>query len=110
MKNGMRIVLAVGLGVALLQIPVRAAEDKPAPKDQFKDPKESFSYAIGFYYGSQMPNAVTAAVSSVRFDVLTGAISDVVAGREPKMNGTQAPRPSPPPKRKCALNRRKSAR
>ncbi len=90
MKNGMRIVLAVGLGVALLQIPVRAAEEKAAPKDQFKDQKERLSYAIGFYYGSQITNAVKRSSFDVNFDVLTGAIGDVVAGREPKMNETQA--------------------
>ncbi len=86
MKNGLRIILAAGLGVALLQLPLRAAEEK----SDFKDQKEKLSYAVGFYYGNQITNAIKRSSFEVDYDVLIGAIKDVVANGAVRMNDQQA--------------------
>jgi FKBP-type peptidyl-prolyl cis-trans isomerase FklB len=85
MKNGMRIVLAAGLGLALLQ-PRLQAQDKSELKDQ----KEKLSYGIGFYFGNQITNAVKRSNFDVDYNVLMGAIKDILTGKEVKMTEAQA--------------------
>jgi len=81
MKNGLGIILAAGLGVALLQLPGRA-EDKPALKDQ----KEKVSYGIGMNVGSNLKRGGY----DVDVEVLAGAIKDAIAGKEMKLTEQEA--------------------
>ena len=61
MRTGFRIAMAVGFGVALLQLPA-AAQDKPAaanvatnaPKLSPQEQKERWSYAIGVNIGNNI--------------------------------------------------------
>jgi FKBP-type peptidyl-prolyl cis-trans isomerase FklB len=85
--------MAVGFGVALLQLPT-AAQDKPAstnaatnaPKLSPKEQRDQWSYAIGMNIGNTMKrNGVELDV-----DALAGAIKDVLAGRESKLTDQQA--------------------
>src|SRR2546423_14227697 len=82
MKNGLGLFLAAGLGAALLQMPARAAEDKPALKDQ----KEKVSYGIGMNVGSNLKRGGY----DVDVEVLAGAIKDVLAGKDLKLTEQEA--------------------
>ncbi|HWX22012.1 MAG TPA: FKBP-type peptidyl-prolyl cis-trans isomerase [Candidatus Binatia bacterium] len=81
MRIGFKMVLLAGTGLALLQLPARAA-DTPA----FKDDKEKASYAIGMYFGNQIKRSNM----EVDTDVIVGAMKDILAGREGKLNDQQA--------------------
>src|SRR2546427_8222442 len=81
MKNGLKMILAACLGIALLQLPARA-EDKPA----FKDDKEKASYAIGVFFG----NNIKGGNLEVDVDTVVGAMKDVLAGHELKLTIPQA--------------------
>ncbi len=93
MKNGFGIVMAVGFGVALLQLPA-AAQDKPAttnvatnaPKLSPQEQKERWSYAIGMNIG----NSIKRGGVELDVDTLAGAIKDVLAGRDLKITDQQA--------------------
>jgi FKBP-type peptidyl-prolyl cis-trans isomerase len=76
MKNGLKMVLAGSLSLALLQAPVRA-QDKPA----FKDERDKASYAAGLYFGNQIKGV------NLDFDqeVLLNTIKEVLAGGEAKL-------------------------
>jgi FKBP-type peptidyl-prolyl cis-trans isomerase FklB len=78
MKIG--IILTVALAGAPLWM--ARAEDKPA----FKDEKEKASYAIGMSIGSNLKGGHY----DVDLDVVTAAIKDVLAGRNPKMTEPEA--------------------
>ena len=82
MRNGMRLILATGLGFALLQPAVRAAEDKVELKDQ----KAKISYSIGMNVGNNLKRSGY----DVDVEVLSGAIRDVLTGKELKMTEPQA--------------------
>src|SRR5438876_11055720 len=81
MKNEMKMILAAGLGLALAQLPARS-EDKPA----LKDDREKASYGLGMYFGNQVKRGGMDADA----DVVTGAFTDVLAGRELKLTDPQA--------------------
>ncbi len=74
------MLMAAGLGAALVQVPCRG-EDKPA----FKDDKEKASYAVGVYFG----NMVKRSNFDVDMDVTVGAMKDAIAGRDCKLNDQQ---------------------
>jgi FKBP-type peptidyl-prolyl cis-trans isomerase len=75
------MILAAGLGLALVQSP-RAAETN-APS--FKDDREKGSYAIGEYFG----NMIKHSNMDVDLDVAIGALRDVIAGKEMKLTEQQ---------------------
>ena len=86
MKTGLKLALAFGFGMALLQV-TAAAQNKPAstntatnaPKLSPKEQKENMSYAIGTDIGRNLKR------SGVELDVevLSGAIKDAMAGGRP---------------------------
>jgi FKBP-type peptidyl-prolyl cis-trans isomerase len=92
MKNGLGIVMAVGFGVAWLQLPA-VAEDKPvaatvatnAPKLSPQEQKERWSYAIGMNIG----NSIKRGGVELDLDTILAAIRDVLAGRDPKITDQQ---------------------
>ena len=85
--------MAVGFGVALLQL-TTAAQDKPAatnaatnaPKLSPQEQKDRWSYAIGMNIG----NSIKRGGVELDVDTLAGAIKDVLAGREAKITDQQA--------------------
>jgi FKBP-type peptidyl-prolyl cis-trans isomerase FklB len=82
-----RFVLVLGL-MGALSLLARAAEDKPAaaaPKDP-KQQKENISYAIGMSIGNNIKRGAV----ELDLDVLTGAIKDIAAGKEPRLTEQQA--------------------
>src|SRR6266478_6375762 len=81
MKIGLRLILSACFGVAFLQAAV-AADDKPALKDE----KEKVSYAIGMNVGNNLKRGGY----EIDVEILAGAIRDMLAGTEPKLNETQA--------------------
>jgi FKBP-type peptidyl-prolyl cis-trans isomerase FklB len=81
MKRALRLIFAASMGVALV-LPVRAADEKPA----FKDDKEKASYAIGVNIGSGLKRSNM----DVDVDTIANAIKDILAGKEPKLNDMQA--------------------
>jgi FKBP-type peptidyl-prolyl cis-trans isomerase FklB len=88
MRNGLKLVLAAGFGLAMLQC-VSGAEDKPAaekPMAEFKDAKEKLSYSIGVNIGTNLKRNGY----EVDTDVLAGALKDAYAGKETKMSDQQA--------------------
>ncbi|MGD0258766.1 MAG: FKBP-type peptidyl-prolyl cis-trans isomerase [Verrucomicrobiota bacterium] len=93
MKNGLKMVLAVGFGIALLQVNA-AAQDKPAstntatnaPKLSPAEQKQNMSYSIGMSIG----NSIKGGGVELDVDTLAGAMKDVLAGRELKLTEQQA--------------------
>jgi FKBP-type peptidyl-prolyl cis-trans isomerase FklB len=92
MKNGLKTAMALGFGVALLQW-TAAAQDKPAatnapaaPKLSPAELKQNMSYAIGMNIGNSMKRGGV----ELDVDALSGAIKDVLAGRETKLTEQQA--------------------
>jgi FKBP-type peptidyl-prolyl cis-trans isomerase len=93
MKIGLKTVLALGIGAALLQL-ATAAENAPAstnaaaapPKPSPAELKQNMSYAIGMNIGNSMKRGGV----ELDVDAMTGAIKDVLAGRTPKLTDQQA--------------------
>jgi FKBP-type peptidyl-prolyl cis-trans isomerase FklB len=93
MKNGLRLALIFGFGIALLQVNA-SAQDKPAsmnaptnaPKLSPKEQKENMSYAIGMNIGSNVKRGGV----DLDVDTIAGAIKDILAGRDPKLTDQQA--------------------
>src|SRR3989441_12814072 len=81
MKPALRLIFAAGMGVALV-LPARAADDKPA----FKDDKEKVSYAIGVNIGTGLKRSGM----EVDVDTIANAMKDILAGKEPRLNDQQA--------------------
>jgi len=81
MRIGLKMVLMTGLGLALVQV-VRAADDKPA----FKDDKEKASYAIGMYFGNQVKRSNM----ELDEDVVISALKDMLAGKESRLTDQEA--------------------
>jgi FKBP-type peptidyl-prolyl cis-trans isomerase len=85
--------MAVGFGVALLQLPT-AAQEKPAatnvatnaPKLSPQEQKERWSYAIGANIG----NSIKRGGVELDVDILTGAMKDMLAGKESKLTDQQS--------------------
>jgi FKBP-type peptidyl-prolyl cis-trans isomerase FklB len=92
MNNGLKLTLALGFGIAVLQINA-AAQDKPAsinsatnaPKLSPKEEQDNMSYAIGM----NIANSMKGGGVELDVDVMAGAIKDVLAGRAPKLTDQQ---------------------
>ena len=92
MKNGLKLALALGFSMALLQL-AAAAEDKPATTNAPASPalspaemKQNMSYAIGMNIG----NSIKRGGVELDVEAMTGAIKDVLAGRTLKLTDQQA--------------------
>ncbi len=93
MTTGFRIAMAVGFGVALLQLPA-AAQDKSAaanvatnaPKLSPQEQKERWSYAIGVNIGNNIKRGGV----DLDVDVLATAMKDMLAGKESKLTEQQS--------------------
>jgi FKBP-type peptidyl-prolyl cis-trans isomerase FklB len=98
MKNGLKLALVIGFGIALLQVNA-AAQDKVgsklvstnssatnAPPLSPKEQKEHISYAIGMNIGTNIKRGGV----DLDIDVISGAIKDVMAGRDLKLTEQQA--------------------
>ena len=85
--------MAVGFGVALLQLSA-AAQEKPAatnaatnaPKLSPQEQKERWSYAIGMNIG----NSIKRGGVELDVDTMAAAMKDILAGKEPKITDQQA--------------------
>jgi FKBP-type peptidyl-prolyl cis-trans isomerase FklB len=75
------MLLVTSIGMAPLQR-AAAADDKPA----FKDDKEKASYAVGIFFGNQIKRGNL----DVDMNVVLGAASDVLAGKELRLTDAQA--------------------
>jgi FKBP-type peptidyl-prolyl cis-trans isomerase len=82
MRTGLKFGLAAYVGLVVLTFSLRAAEEKPA----FKDDKEKASYAIGMSIGKNLQRSGL----DVDVDVLAAALKDVQAGHEGKLTEQQA--------------------
>ena len=90
MKNGLKLALAFGFGVALLQV-TAAAQDKPAstnaatnaPKLSPEEQKQNMSYAIGMNIGNNIKRGGV----ELDVDVMTGAMKDVHGGQHVEADG-----------------------
>ena len=93
MTTGFRIAMAVGFGVALLQLPA-AAQDKSAaanvatnaPKLSPQEQKERWSYAIGVNIGNNIKRGGV----DLDVDVLATAMKDMLADKESKLTEQQS--------------------
>ena len=93
MKNGLKLALTFGFGIALLQVNA-AVQDKPAamnsttnaPKLSPKEQKEHISYAIGMNIGTNVKRGGV----DLDVDVISAAMKDVLAGRDLKLTEQQA--------------------
>jgi FKBP-type peptidyl-prolyl cis-trans isomerase FklB len=93
MKNAVKMVLACGLGMAVMQFAAGAADTKPAPpntstnapKSSPKELKENISYAIGNDIGKNLKR------SGVELDmeILHGALKEAMAGNPSKLTDAQ---------------------
>jgi len=75
------MIMVAGLGFALLQ-PSARAEDKPV----FKDDREKASYALGMNVG----NFIKRNNMDMDIDLMSSAIRDMIAGKDPKLTEQQA--------------------
>jgi FKBP-type peptidyl-prolyl cis-trans isomerase len=82
MRIGLTIILAIGVGFAMVQSPARG-EDKPA---DFKDDKEKASYGIGMYFGNQIKRSNM----DLDFNVVSAAMKDALEGHDLKLTDQQA--------------------
>lgn len=87
MRIGLTLALAAGVGLSLLQLPARAAEEKAAPEKaaSFKDDKEKASYALGMWFGNQIKRSNM----DVDPDVTVTAMKDILDGHETKLTDQQ---------------------
>ncbi len=83
MRIGKRSIIAAGLGLALLPLASRAADQ---PASNFKDDREKASYGIGMFFGNQIKRSKM----DVDTDVLVSAMKEVLAGKEMKLTDQQA--------------------
>ncbi len=84
MRIGYKLAFVATLGMALCQVPARAADDKPAAN--FKDDREKASYGIGMYFGNQVKRSNM----DVDTDTIVSAMKDVLAGKDLKLTEPQA--------------------
>jgi FKBP-type peptidyl-prolyl cis-trans isomerase FklB len=93
MKIGFRIAMALGFGLAVVQLRA-ASQDAPAssnsatnaPKLSPQEQKERWSYS----YGMRIGQGIKSGGVELDVEALSQAIKDVVAGREPKLTEQQA--------------------
>src|SRR5438105_6318532 len=82
MKNALKIILAAGLGIAVLHlVPASAAESSA-----LKDTREKVSYGIGMQIGANLKMQGY----DVDVDILAGAIKDAIAGKEMKLTDQES--------------------
>src|SRR5437763_17074951 len=81
MRNGMKLILIIVLGVAWLQSSLAAEE-----KSELKDQKQKVSYSVGMNMGNYLKRGGF----DVDMDILTSAMKDVLAGKELKLTEQQA--------------------
>ena len=81
MRICMRWLSVICVGLGLLQLALGAEEKAP-----FKDQKEKISYGIGMNIGNNLKRSGY----DVDVDILAGAIKDVMAGKELRLNDAQA--------------------
>ncbi len=81
MRIGLALIITAGVGLALAQTPVRAADDKAA----FKDDKEKASYAVGMSFGNMLKRSNM----DIDLDVAVAAMKDFLAGKEMRLNDMQ---------------------
>jgi FKBP-type peptidyl-prolyl cis-trans isomerase FklB len=98
MKNGLKLALAFGFGIALLLQVNAVAQDKPvskpvltstmtnAPQPSPKEQKENMSYAIGMDIGKNLKRAGV----ELDLDVLSSALKGAMAGQPSKLTDQQA--------------------
>lgn len=84
MNIASRRCLGLGVSLALLSAPAMAADS--TNKAEFKDAKEKASYGVGMTFGNQIRRAGF----EVDVDVVSAAIRDVLAGKEPRLTDAQA--------------------
>lgn len=80
MKIGRKLILATGLGLILLELPLQAQGTNNAAAS-FKDDREKASYGVGMYFG----NMIKRGNLDVDPDTVFEAIKDVLSGKEPKL-------------------------
>ena len=88
MKYGLKLALAVGCGVALLQLTGTAQPKEtnaPAQKLDPKEQKERMSYAIGMDIGNNLKRGAV----ELDLDVLASAMKDAMAGQPSKLTDQQ---------------------
>jgi len=81
MRICMRWLSVICFGLGLLQLALGAEEKAP-----FKDQKEKISYGIGMNIGNNLKRSGY----DVDVEILAGAIKDVMAGKELRLNDAQA--------------------
>ena len=93
MKNGLKLTLAFGFGMALLQVnlpaqvnPAAANTATNAPKLSPEEQKANISYAIGMNIGTNIKRGGV----DLDVDAISGAIKDVLAERPLKLTDQQA--------------------
>jgi FKBP-type peptidyl-prolyl cis-trans isomerase FklB len=90
MRNGIKIISIVMLGCSLAQFRAAAQNttlaQPAAVPDTFTNLQEKASYAIGMYFGTQIKRGNL----DVNTDVVVGAMKEMIAGKEMKMNEPQA--------------------
>ena len=93
MKNGLKLTLAFGFGMALLQVnlpaqvnPAAANTATNAPKLSPEEQKANISYAIGMNIGTNIKRGGV----DLDVDAISGAIKDVLADRPLKLTDQQA--------------------
>lgn len=92
MKNGLKLALIFGFGMALLQVPA-SAQDKPAgmnaptnaPKLSPAELKQNMSYAIGTDIGKNLKRGGV----ELDLDVLSTALKEAMAGNPSKLTDQQ---------------------
>jgi len=82
MKLTGNVAFAAALAIVAWQTPAFGADDKPALEDQ----KSKMSYAIGMNIGNNIKRGAV----ELDVDVLSGAIKDALAGKQPKLTDQQA--------------------
>lgn len=80
MKIGRKLILAAGLGLTLVQLPVQAQGTNNAAAS-FKDDREKASYGVGMYFGNMIKRGNLDVDPNTVFE----AIKDVLSGKEPKL-------------------------
>jgi FKBP-type peptidyl-prolyl cis-trans isomerase len=80
MKIGRKLILAVGLGLSLMQLPLQAQGTNNAAAS-FKDDREKASYGVGMYFG----NMIKRGNLDVDAETVFEAMKDVLAGKETKL-------------------------
>jgi len=77
MRIGLALIITGGVGLALAQMPARAAD-----KETFKDDREKASYAVGMSFGNMLKRSNM----DIDLDVAIAAMRDFLAGKPMRLN------------------------